>query len=210
MMSAEPGSTRPAAGRNRQTRISTVVFDLGGVLIDWDPRYVLDDEAVLTLDIRGAQRELDRGTPVADVHVRWRSMYPSQAVLVDRYFDNWHATVAGPIDDVVAVLADLRAAPVRLYALSNFSAELFQQVRHRFAFLDWFDGLLISGDEGVIKPDAEIYRLLVDRFEVTPSHAVFIDDSPDNVAGARAAGLVGVHFQSAPALRRELRALELL
>ncbi len=208
---AAPRSATPVADTHGRTTASTVVFDLGGVLIDWDPRHVLDDAAIAALDIDGAQRELDRGTPVAEVHARWRATYPAQVALVDRYFGDWHRTIAGPIDETVAVLAELReAASVRLYALSNFSGELFRQIRPRFAFLGWFDGLLISGDEGVIKPDAKIYQLLVDRFGLTPSQTVFIDDRLDNVAGARTAGLVAVHYRSAVELRRELRGLGLL
>jgi 2-haloacid dehalogenase len=194
----------------RRTGISTVVFDLGGVLVDWDPRYVLADHDIAMLDIDGVQRELDSGIPVDDVRARWLQAYPSYAQLVDRYFDRWHDTVAGPIPAVVDVLDDLRARPVRLFALSNFSGELFRQVRHRFAFLEWFDGLVISGDEGVIKPDATIYRLLVDRYDLAPARTVFIDDRADNVDGAITAGLVGLHYTTADALRRDLRAMGVL
>jgi len=187
-----------------------VVFDLGGVLLDWSPTHVLSADDVAALDIDGAQRELDLGTPPEDVRERWRIANPARTVVVDRYFDEWHRTVAGPIDDVVAILTELRDSDVGLYALSNFSGELFRQARPRFAFLDWFDGLVISGDEGVIKPDGRIYRVLIDRFGLTPSRTVFIDDREDNVAGARAAGLTGIHFRSASGLRSELARLGLL
>jgi 2-haloacid dehalogenase len=187
-----------------------VVFDLGGVLLDWSPTHVLAPDDVVALDIDGVQRELDLGTPVEQVRARWRSAHPGRTATVDHYFDEWHRTVAGPIDDVVAILTDLRDRPVGLYALSNFSSELFRQARPRFAFLEWFDGIVISGDEGVVKPDTRIYEVLVDRFELTPSRTVFIDDRQDNVAAAREAGLVGVHFRSADTLRSELRALGLL
>lgn len=187
-----------------------VVFDLGGVLLDWSPAHVLAPDDVVALDIDGVQRELDLGTPVEQVRARWRTAHPRRTATVDRYFDEWHRTVAGPIDDVVAILAELRDTPVGLYALSNFSAELFRQARPRFAFLEWFDGMVISGDEGVIKPDPRIYELLVERFGLTPSQTVFVDDREDNVAAAREAGLVGIHFRSAAELRSALGRMGLL
>ena len=185
--------------------IDTVVFDLGGVLIDWNPRYVLtDDELVIALDIDGAQRELDLGTPLDRVHATWRDTYADRVEHVDRYFHGWHDTVAGALDDVVDVLEELRERPLGLYALSNFSGDLFREVSPRFEFLKWFDGLLISGDEGIIKPDPAIYELLLDRFSLTARRTVFIDDRVENIQAARAAGLVGIHFHSAPQLRSEL------
>jgi 2-haloacid dehalogenase len=185
--------------------IDTVVFDLGGVLIDWNPRYVLtDDELVIALDIDGAQRELDLGTPLDRVHATWRDTYADRVEHVDRYFHGWHDTVAGALDDVVDVLEELRERPLGLYALSNFSGDLFREVSPRFEFLKWFDGLLISGDEGIIKPDPAIYELLLDRFSLTARRTVFIDDRVENIQAARAAGLVGIHFHSASQLRREL------
>lgn len=185
--------------------IDTVVFDLGGVLIDWNPRYVLtDDELVVALDIDGAQRELDLGTPLDRVHATWRDTYADRAEHVDRYFHGWHDTVAGALDDVVDILEELRERPLGLYALSNFSGDLFREVSPRFEFLKWFDGLLISGDEGIIKPDPAIYELLLDRFDLTARRTVFIDDRVENIEAARAAGLAGIHFHSAAQLRREL------
>ncbi|HSJ45531.1 MAG TPA: HAD family phosphatase [Euzebyales bacterium] len=187
-----------------------VVFDLGGVLLDWSPTHLLAADDVVALDIDGVQRELDLGRPVEQVRAHWRTAHPGRTASLDRYFDEWHRTVAGPIDDVVAILTELRETPVGLYALSNFSGELFRQARPRFAFLEWFDGMVISGDEGVVKPDTRIYQVLVDRFGLTPSRTVFIDDREDNVAAARAAGLVGIHFRSADELRTALRRLDLL
>ncbi|CAN5879459.1 HAD-IA family hydrolase [soil metagenome] len=208
MTSVQPDSPHDTGGQPAD--ISTVVFDLGGVLVDWDPTYVLDRADVEALDIGGVQRELDLGVPVSQVRARWHETYPDVTALIDRYFDQWHRTVAGPIDPVVHILDELRAQPVGLYALSNFSGELFRQVRHRFAFVDWFDGLVISGDEGVVKPDGKIYRLLIERHGLEPAKTVFIDDRTENVEAATVAGLVGVHFTSAAALRRQLRTMSVL
>ena len=208
---------QPATNPPERGAIDTVVFDLGGVLIDWDPRYVLADgdgssvdELVVALDIDGAQRALDLGTPIDQVHATWRETYAEHAEHVDRYFGDWHRTVAGALDDVIPILAELRDHGLGLYALSNFSSELFRQVRHQFEFLAWFDGLLISGDEGVVKPDPAIYTLLLERFGLTAERTVFIDDRVENVEAARAAGLAGLHFVSAPRLRADLSQLGVL
>lgn len=209
MTSAGSGATNHTDVGDPST-VEAVVFDLGGVLVDWDPRYVLAADEVTALDIDGVQRQLDLGVPVAQVRAAWRQTYPDRTQRIDRYFDRWHDTVAGPLTATVEILDELRARPVRLYALSNFSGELFRQVRHRFDFVEWFDGLVISGDEGVIKPDPQIYRLLIDRYDLQPSRTIFVDDRGENVRGATAAGLVGLHFTSAPTLRRELRALQVL
>jgi 2-haloacid dehalogenase len=199
--------------------IDTVVFDLGGVLIDWNPRHLLQhvadgpaatDELIVALDIAGAQRELDRGVPIEQVRSRWRERYADHTDIVERYFDQWDDTIAGALDDTVAILEELRSRPLRLYALSNWSGDLFRRNRARFTFLEWFDGMMISGDEQLIKPDPRIYRLLAERFDIAPATAVFIDDREDNVEAARAGGFTGVVFTSAGQLRRDLARLELL
>jgi 2-haloacid dehalogenase len=117
----------------------------------------------------------------------------------------------GPaMDEAVAVLRDLKDAGVPVYALSNWSAETFPVARRRFPFLDWFDGVLISGDVGVTKPDPRIFDELCRRFGLEPARVVFVDDRAENVEGARRYGLTGVLFVSAVSLRAELSALGLL
>lgn len=201
------------------TMIDTVVFDLGGVLIDWHPRHLLQhvadgpastEELIVALDIAGAQRELDRGVSIEQVRSRWRERYADHAGIVERYFDDWDDTIAGAFDDVVAILDELRSGSVRLYALSNWSGDLFRRNRERFPFLEWFDGLLISGDVQLVKPDPEIFELLAQRYEIEPARAVFIDDREDNVEAARASGFVGVMFTSAGQLREDLTRLAVL
>jgi 2-haloacid dehalogenase len=207
-------------GRRHAVRITALVFDLGGVLLDWDPRHVLrdhadDDDAVeellRTVDIDGAQRALDLGTPLDDVHARWRKAHPDHMVALDDYFGRWHDTLPRQFDEVVEILDEVRNRDdLRVYVLSNFSGDLFRTARPRFAFLEWFDGLLISGDEGVIKPDPEVFEVLIDRFDLEPASTIFIDDRRENVEAARAAGLLGIHHISADDLRARLRAFGVL
>jgi 2-haloacid dehalogenase len=196
-----------------------VVFDLGGVLIDWDPRHLyrklLADEAAVeeflaTVCTPEWNAELDRGRPFAEGVAELVERYPEHAAAIAAYHQRWPEMVAGDIPGTVQVLADLRAGGVPLYALTNWSAETFAITRDRFEFLDWFDGLLVSGEERMTKPDPAIFQLLLDRFGLDPEETVFVDDSPANVAAARRLGIDAVRFTGHDQLRRELAARGLL
>ena len=196
-----------------------VVFDLGGVLIDWDPRYLyrklLRDETAVeeflaTVATPEWNAEQDRGRPFADAVAELAARHPAKAAAIAAYHDRWPEMLGGDIPGTVALLAELRAAGVPVYALSNWSAETFPLARERFPFLAWFDGLMISGEERVAKPDRRIFELLLDRFGLTPAATVFVDDADANVRAARAVGLDAVLFRDAAQLRRELAARGLL
>ena len=198
---------------------STVVFDLGGVLIDWDPRraYRLmggaEDEIDHFLEHVATSEwnhQFDAGRPFADGIAERTERFPEHAAWIEAWWSRWPDMLVGPKDDTVAVLRDLRGRGGPLYALTNWSAETFPIARERFDFLEWFDGIVVSGEVGVAKPDPAIYRRLTSDFGVDPADAVFIDDVERNVEAARAAGLHGVHFTGADALRRELKGLGLL
>ena len=132
------------------------------------------------------------------------------AAAIAAYHERWPEMVAGDIPGTVEVLAELRAAGVPLYALTNWSAETFAITRGRFEFLEWFDGLLVSGEERVTKPDPAIFQLLLDRFGLDPTATVFVDDSEANVAAARRLGFDAIRFTGHEELRRELVARRLL
>ncbi len=118
--------------------------------------------------------------------------------------------IPGALEDVVAILGELKNRRTPLYALSNWSAETFQPQRRRFPFLEWFDGIVLSGEEGVIKPDPRIFQRLLSRYALVPERAVFIDDNPANAAAASALGIHGIPFRSAGQLRAELAKLRFL
>ena len=118
--------------------------------------------------------------------------------------------VPGAIEETVAILRELKRAGVPLYAVTNWSAETFPSAQKRFDFLAEFDGIVVSGEEGVIKPDPRIFRILLDRYDIPADAAVFIDDNPANADAATNLGIHGIHFRSAAELRRELVALGLL
>lgn len=199
---------------------SAVVFDVGGVLIDWNPRHLFrtlfegDDEAmerfldeVCSPEWNAAQ---DAGRSWSDAVRTLTATFPDQSHLIEAYDLRWMETVGGAIEGTVAVLGELHDAGVPLYALSNWSAEKFALVRQRYPFLDWFDGLVVSGDVGLVKPDPRIYRFLFERFAIEPGRSVFVDDNAANLAAGEALGLPGLLFSNPTTLRADLATLGLL
>jgi len=211
----EAGPDRPADG----PAVSAVVFDLGGVLIDWDPRYLYrslfgGDEAAMerflaTVCTPEWNRGQDAGRPWSEAIASLVAEHPEHADLIRAFWDRWPETLGDAIDPTVDVLAELRAAGIPLYALSNWSAETFPIARPRYPFLDWFDGIVISGEVGAAKPDPRIYQALVERHGLDPASLAFVDDVPANVAAAESLGMRGLTFTSAAALRQDLEALGL-
>ena len=196
-----------------------VVFDLGGVLIDWDPRRLyrklLADEAAVeeflaTVCTPEWNAEQDSGRAWSEAVAVLSEAHPDQRELIAAYHERWPEMLGGPIEGTVQVLDELRRGGVRLFALSNWSAETFRLTRGRFPFLEWFDGLVVSGEEGVTKPDRRIFELLIERFGLVPAATVFVDDSAANVTAARDLGLDAVRFRDAGGLRRDLAARGLL
>lgn len=196
-----------------------VVFDLGGVLIDWDPRYLyrklLADEAAVeeflaTVCTPEWNDEQDRGRPFAEGVAELIERHPVHAAAITAYHERWTEMLGGGIAGSVELLAELRKAGVPLYALTNWSAETFGIARERYQFLEWFDGVLVSGEERMIKPDPAIFRLLLDRFGLDPQTAFYIDDSPANVAAASRLGFDAVRFTGPEQLRRNLELRGLL
>jgi 2-haloacid dehalogenase len=196
-----------------------VVFDLGGVLIDWNPRYLyrqlFEDEAAMELFLAEVchsawNEEQDRGRTFADAVEEAAALYPEQRALIEAYHQRWDEMLAGPIEGTVAILADLKEAGHELHALTNWSAEKFPIARERYAFLTWFETVLVSGEHGLIKPDARIFELLLERIGREASACIYIDDNAKNIAAAEALGFESIHFQGPEELRGELIGLGLL
>jgi 2-haloacid dehalogenase len=193
--------------------VKAVVFDLGGVLIDWDPRHLyrklLADEAEMeeflaTVCTPEWNAEQDRGRPFAEGVAELVERHPAHAAAITAFSERWEEMLGGDIPGTVEVLAELRAAGVPLYALTNWSAETFGVARERFEFLAWFDGVLVSGEERMIKPDPRFFRLLVERFALDPWATFYVDDSPANVEAARGLGFDAVRFTGPRRLRQDL------
>lgn len=196
----------------------TVVFDLGNVLIPFNPRWLfrkmLPDEASIERFFAETSFEewnlgMDAGRPFAEGIAAHSARFPQHRTLFEAFFDRWHETVGEPIAESVDMLRSLRRSGIRTFALTNFSAETYPLAVARFPFLAEFDGTVVSGEEGIVKPDPEIYQRLMQRYSITASHAVFIDDRLENVDAARRLGLHGIHFVEPDAVRAELRALKL-
>ena len=199
--------------------ITAVVFDLGGVLIDWDPRYLyrtlFDDEAAMedflaTVTTPEWNRAQDAGRPWAEAVEELAARHPEKRDLIEAYWHRWPETLGDAIEPTVAVLDELRSTSVRLYALSNWSGETFPKARPRYPFLEWFDGIVISGDERLAKPDPRIFDVLMARYEVNPAETVFIDDHAPNVEAATALGFAAIQFTDGPTLRADIARLGLL
>jgi 2-haloacid dehalogenase len=199
---------------------SVVVFDLGGVLIDWDPRHLYrklfaGDEAAMehflaTVCTHEWNRCQDVGRSFAEGARLLKAEHPDKAQVIDAYGARFNDMMAGPIAGSVEILAELRDLGTPLYGLTNWSAETYPAVVERFAFLRWFQGILVSGEVRVIKPDPRIFELLIERFAIDPHRAVYIDDVEANVAAARPFGIRAIHFTAPAALREELVGLGLL
>jgi 2-haloacid dehalogenase len=192
-----------------------VVFDLGGVLIDWDPRRLYrkllpDDAAIEAFLTEVCTSEWnyrqDAGRTIAEAVAELTGRHPDKTQLIAAYYERWEEMLGGAIDDSVALLEELDRAGVPLYALTNWSRETFPIARRRFPFLSRFRGVVVSGEERAAKPDPRIYRILLERYRLDPAATLFIDDVAHNVEGARAAGMEGILFTSAADLRRQLAA----
>ena len=196
-----------------------VVFDLGGVLIDWNPRHLyrqlFDDEAAMERFLAEVchtawNEEQDRGRTFAEAIEEAAGRFPEERALIEAYHQRWGEMLAGPIEGSVAVLAELKEAGHELHALTNWSVETFPIARERYAFLDWFGSILVSGEERLIKPDPRIFELLLERIGRTAEACVYIDDNPKNAAAAAALGFDAVHFRSPAQLRADLTRLGVL
>lgn len=196
-----------------------VVFDIGGVLLDWDPRHLyrklFDDEdamnrflaEVCTLDWHAAH---DLGVPYETSCAALAAGHPEHAELIWAWGRRSEEMIAGPIAGTVRILRELKDAGVPCYALTNMEPYAYPLRLERFDFLRWFDGTVVSGFEGVAKPDTEIFRRMLARFDLEPAGTVMIDDSARNLTAARSLGMQTVEFQSVDHLRRWLEDAHLL
>lgn len=204
----------------RSANPSIVVFDIGGVLIDWNPRYLYrklfsEDttamehflETVCTMDWNLQQ---DAGRPWKEAVEDLTAQYPEMAELIAAYDLNWDEMVAGSIPGTADILWELKHAGTPVYCITNFSVDKLARARGRFEELNAFDGIVVSGEVGLLKPDAAIYRRLLDQHDLRAEDTLFIDDVERNVESARAVGMHAVRFLDADTLRSDLSGYGLL
>jgi 2-haloacid dehalogenase len=188
-------------------------------LVDWDPRYLfrqlLSDEAAVESFLAEVctpewNAKQDAGRSWAEGVAEASARFPEHAELVAAYDERWWETIGGQIDGTVEVLRELRESGVGLYAITNWSAEKFDLTFPRFEWLSWFDGIVVSGHERIVKPNRRIYQILLDRYGIDPASAVYIDDIEFNVEAARDLGMTGLVFTTPERLRADLEELGLV
>jgi 2-haloacid dehalogenase len=195
-------------------RFTAAIFDLGGVLIDWNPRYLYrtlfpDDEEgmehfLANVTTSAWNRQLDAGRPFADAIAELQREHPEKADLIAAYWHRWPEMLGEVNAETVRIVRDLKRRGLRVFALSDWSAETLPRARPRIAELDLFDDIQISGEARVTKPDPRAFTLAIERFGVDPGRTFFIDDIAANVEAARAAGLTAIQFASAADLRKRI------
>lgn len=201
-----------------KNNITTIIFDLGGVLIDWSPEYVYLKE------FRGDREYMDwflnhvcawewnlnqdAGYSLAKATEERVALFPEYEKYIRMYYGRWEEMLGYAHEDTLNILKQLVDNPnYRVLALTNWSGETFPIALKKFSWLKWFEGILVSGDEGMRKPHREIYDLMLSRYNIEASQAVFIDDSLKNIEGCKIAGITGIHFKDAKTLEIQLRSL---
>ncbi len=201
------------------TKFDTIIFDLGGVLIDWNPRYLfkhffVSQEAmehflseVCTTDWNEMQ---DAGRSFSEATDLLISEFPEYKNEIQMYYQRWAEMLGGPIHDTVQILSSLKdSQQYKMYALTNWSDESFPVAYEMYEFLHWFDGILVSGAEKMKKPDPQIFELLMDRFDINRDAAIFIDDNKKNIDAASNLGILSLHFNSPAECKSELLSLDI-
>lgn len=203
------------------TNYTTIIFDLGGVLLDWNPMYVYDENYFSSNEQRDYffsrictsewNEEQDAGRSIVEGTELLVKQFPDWEQPIRDYYGRWTEMLRGPIEETVDIFRELKiAGKYKCYALTNWQADLFNIALVRYNFLHWFDGRVVSGVEKTRKPFPEFYQLLLDRYAIPGGKSIFIDDNLRNVAGAEAVGIKSIHFQSPEQLKSELTGLSIL
>jgi 2-haloacid dehalogenase len=196
-----------------------IIFDLGAVLIDWDPRHLYrkiftdEDEMERFLDeVTTAEwnAQHDEGRRWKDGVAELIAEHPERAELITAYRERWEEMLNGPIEGTLDILRRLKESGYEVHALTNWSDETFPIARERYGFLGWFENIVVSGEEKVMKPDPGIFEILLERIGRSASECIFIDDSPRNIAAATGLGFDTIRFVDADQLEKALSARGLL
>lgn len=196
--------------------IKNIIFDFGGVLLDWNPHYLYDPyfgdvekaEWFLTnICTYPWNAQHDAGKPVAEGTTELIAQYPEWEKEIRMYYSEFEKMLSGQIADMEEYIKELKGRGFRIYGLSNWSVETFAMIRPKYPILDLMEDMVISGKEKVMKPDAKIYQIALSRFGIKPEESVFIDDNVNNIIGCEAAGIHGIVFKDAGQLRSDLEKL---
>lgn len=197
-----------------EEKITTVIFDLGGVLIDWNPRYlyrkIFDSEEKMECFLSNVctsewNEEQDGGRSLEEGTNLLVKEFPAYEKEIRAYYNRWEEMIGGVINKTVYILHDLKKKDhLSLYALTNWSAETIPIAIKKYEFFQWFDGIVVSGKEKIRKPFPEFYHLIMNRYHLHPANTLFIDDNLRNIHGAESVGLQTIHFISPVQLQQDL------
>ena len=200
--------------------IKAIIFDFGGVLLEWDPRHLYQsyfpdqpqaiEDFLTEINFYDWNAQQDKGRTFAEGIAELSAQFPQHTQLIQAYYDHWEDSITGAITGTVDILHRLKQKGYPLYGLSNWSAETYPRARHDYPFFDWFDDVLLSGDVKLIKPDPAIFKLLLSKIGYLASDCLLIDDSQPNIAAAKSLGFNTVHFESPKQLQAALQHLHLL
>ena len=195
--------------------IKNIVFDFGGVLVDWNPRYLYypyfnGDEAQTEWFLENIctytwNVQMDGGKPFSEGVAELTAQYPEWAEAIEVYHSRWNEMIGGEVEGTASLVHRLMEAGYRVYGLTNWSLETYPMIRDRYKVFSLFEGVVVSGEECLLKPDEKIYRCLLERYSLKAEESVFLDDNADNVAGAEAVGMAAIRFESATQAEQELR-----
>ncbi len=200
--------------------INTIIFDLGAVLIDWNPHYmyrtIFDNEEEMKNFLANVatsdwNEEQDAGRSLQEGTELLVQQFPEHEANIRAFYSRWHEMLGDPFWDTVEIFKQLKeTGKYKIYALTNWSAETFPVALERYEFLHWFDGIVVSGAEKMRKPTPEFYQVLLDRYNIKADEALFIDDNKRNVLAAEKMGIKSIHFTSAQQLKSELSHFEII
>ena len=197
------------------SKIKNIVFDFGGVLIDWNPRYLYrsyfaGDEERMEWFLQNVctypwNIQMDGGKPFAEGVAELTAQHPEWAEAIGVYHTRWAEMIGGEVEGTASLIKRLKAAGYRVFGLTNWSMETYPLIRDNYEVFSLFEGVVVSGEEHLLKPDEKIYRCLLERYSLEAAESVFLDDNADNVAGAEAVGMEAVRFVDAQQAEAELK-----
>jgi 2-haloacid dehalogenase len=196
-------------------KIENIIFDFGGVLVDWNPRYLYKDHFQNDKEMEHFLKnictdewnlEQDRGRTLMEGTVLLQNKFPEFHSMIQLFYDKWDTMLKSDIPETVSLLYKLKTK-YKIYGLTNWSAETILIAYDRFPFFKEFDGIVVSGQEKMIKPNKQIYHLLLDRYNLKAENTIFIDDNINNIRAAEEIGLQGIHFKSPSQLETRLSSI---
>ncbi|MGV8947524.1 MAG: HAD family hydrolase [Lutibacter sp.] len=201
-------------------KIDTIIFDLGGVLVDWKPEYLYrklfngDEEKVqwflTNVCTSEWNAEQDAGRTIEEAENIKIAEFPQHEDLIRLYYKNWHLMFSGPIKENVELFKSLKSTGnYKIYALTNWGAEKWDKALELFPFFYDFDGVVVSGQEKTRKPYPKIYHIIINKYGINPEKTIFIDDNLENVIAAKSLKLKGIHYKFTQQLKDELLSLHL-